>query len=47
MPKKPVFTKLRTFYLDNFKDPEDNNSVMIDQVTIDMGQRLSKTMQDY
>ena len=47
IPKKRVLTKLKTFYLENFKDPDDDNSVMMDQVTIDMGQRLSKIMQDY
>ena len=39
--------RLKTAYLDNFKDPEDNNSVMIDKVTEDMGQRLANTMQNF
>jgi hypothetical protein len=46
-PKPNALTKLKTFYLENFKDPEDDNSIMIDKVTHDMGHRLSKTMQDY
>ena len=46
-PKHNALTKLKTFYLENFKDPEDDNSIMIDKVTHDMGHRLSKTMQDY
>ena len=30
IPKKRVLTKLKTFYLENFKDPDDDNSVMMD-----------------
>ena len=39
--------KMKTNYIENFRDPDENNSVLIDVIAIDMGQRLAKTMADF
>lgn len=39
--------KMKTNYIDNFRDPDENNSVLIDVIALDIGQTLAKTMADY